>query len=184
MNYQALKDNLMYMLKESQIKIGYTHNAVTLNYPVDSLNRLLETDSNLQDMKNILQDFSLYVRPELGILKIAVHEGKFGITIPADGVKYVHENIKDSGFLTDLVALVKSHASNVSIDDVLKVFEQYSDCVRCVKADCDEFQYIIWFENGVPDAFMYCIDIDLGHLSYHRLTYGDFKALGFDDYLK
>jgi len=41
MNLEALYENILYVLKESQMKIGYTANAASLNYPPASLMRLL-----------------------------------------------------------------------------------------------------------------------------------------------
>ena len=64
MNLEALYENILYVLKESQMKIGYTANAASLNYPPASLMRLLgvgeaETDS-------ALQAFCDFAEPTLG----------------------------------------------------------------------------------------------------------------------
>lgn len=183
-NYEALKNNLIYVLKEYQIKVGYTPNSVGLNYPLDSLNRFLSTDCSAEEMTPVLERFGEYVQNELGTLKTEFFEGKYCITVPAKGVKYVHENVKDSGFLTEFIDLLRDHHGNTSIEDILRIFRKYSDKVRCLSVENDEFNYIVYFEDGIPDEFIYCIDIDLGHATYHRLTRADFDALGFEKYLK
>lgn len=183
-NYEGLKKNVIYVLKESQIKIGYTENAVTLNYPLDSLNRLMETECNFEEMGELLKGFCEYAKTELGEIKTSVYEGKYSLKISKEGVRYVHENIKDSGFLTEFINLLKEH-KNITIEEVLQVFNKYSSDVKCIDVnDNEEFNYIVYFEGGKPDEFIYCIDIDLGHATYHRLTKGDFKAFGFESYLK
>lgn len=178
-NYAALKKNVTDVIKESQIKIGYTPNPVSLNYPVDSLNNLLGTDYNAEEMGSALENFNMYVKDDLGEIQFSLHEGKYCLTIPAKGVSYVHENVQDSGFLTDLISLLTT-CRNISIGDVLKVFHKYSDHVSCTKVENDEFNYLVYFEDGEPDDYRYCIDIDLGHVTYHRVTPKDYDDLERD----
>lgn len=178
-NYDALKKNVIDVIKESQIKIGYTPNAVSLNYPVDSLNNLLETDLNAEEMGAVLEDFSRYVRDDLGDISFSRNKEKYCFTIPAEGAAYVHENVRDSGFLTDFISLLTA-GHNISVDDVLEVFHKYSDHVVCKTVDNEEFNYLIYFEDGSPDDYRYCVDLDMGHATYHRMTPADYAGFGFD----
>lgn len=179
-NYEALKKNIIYVIKESQIKIGYSHNEISLNYPLDALNRFFGTNLNEKEILPILNGFCQYAKEELGNIKISRFEGRYCLTVSAEGVDYVHENVKDSGFLTDFIHLLSNHKKELSIDDILKVFYQYSDNVSCTKANNEEFNYVVFFKDGVPDNFIYCLDIHSGHASYHRLTRGDFDALALE----
>ena len=179
-NYAELKKNVIDFIKESQIKIGYTPNAVSLNYPVDSLNHLLGTNCTAEEMRSVLEAFNEYVKDDLGGIGYSFKAGKFCFTIPARGAEYIHKNVKDSGFLTEFISLITTRR-NISIDDVLQVFHKYSDHVKCTAVDNDEFNYLIYFENGKPDNYRYCIDLDLGHVTYHRITPADYADLGFDD---
>lgn len=175
LHFEKLKENIIYVLKEAQIKLGYTDNAASLNYPPASLCRLLGRDLGAAELRKVMEDFCSEVRPLLGEIKISDYDGQYCLTIPPDGVRYVHENIADSGFLTDLIALLREHRA-VDIDDVLAVFYRYSDKVACRKVDDDEYNYVIYFEDGTPDDFIYLVEIDLGHASYHRMTRADYEA--------
>ncbi len=178
-NYEALKKNIIYVIKESQIKIGYSHNSINLNYPLDSLNRLFGTGFSESEILPVLNAFREYAKKELGDIKISLFEGRYCLTVSAEGVDYVHENIKDSGFLTNFINLLSDHTKELTIDDILQVFHQYSNKVSCTKVVNDEFNYVVFFEDGIPDDFRYCIDIHSGHAIYHRLTPGDFEAFDF-----
>ncbi|MBQ8133191.1 MAG: DUF3877 family protein [Clostridia bacterium] len=180
MNFNALRENLLYVIKESQIKLGYTSNAVRLNYPLDSLNRFFGTELDKEEMQSVLSEFSDDVKDELGEIEISEFEGMFTLIVPPQGAQFVHENIKDSGFLKELIDLMKNQGSAITINEILEVFNKYSDKVKCVETENnDEFNYVVWFEDGKPDNFRYCIDIDLGHAIYHRLAPQDFEAYGF-----
>jgi len=179
-NYQALKQNLTDVIKESQIKIGYTPNAVSLHYPVESLNGFLGTDCTIDEMKTVLKGFCEAVRPELGEIRVSIAEGKFSLTVPVQGVAYIHEHVEGSAFLIDFVALLKT-AQNITIEDILKIFRKYSENVICKEIQDDEFSYLVYFGDGKPDDYRYCIDIDFGHAIYHRFTPSDYEALGFEE---
>lgn len=176
-NYEALKRNMIYVIKESQIKLGYSRNAVTLNYPVDSLNRFFETSFSEEEMTRALKGFCEYANPGLGEIKISRYEGQFGLTVSAEGVAYVHERVEDSGFLTELIAHITDISERVTIESILEIFKKYSDKIVCEAADNEEFNYVVYFGDGKPDDFIYCFDVHLNHATYHRLTPGDYKAL-------
>lgn len=178
-NYTALKKNIIDVIKESQIKIGYTPNSVSLNYPIDSLNNLLGTNCGPEEMNPVLDSFARYVKDDLGEIRFSLKKGKYCFTIPAKGAAYVHENVKDSGFLTDFISLLTTRR-NISIDDVLEVFHKYSNHVSCTEVNNDEFNYLIYFEDGNPDDYRYCIDFDLDHVTYHRITPADYADSGFE----
>ncbi|MBQ8134366.1 MAG: DUF3877 family protein [Clostridia bacterium] len=178
-NFEPLHKNVLYVIKESQMKLGYTKNAVRLNYPLDSLNGFLCAQYGKEEMKKILQEFSESVKDELGKIEVSEYEGMFTLIIPEKGAEFVNRNVEESAFLAELIGLVKDSSKSASIDDILAVFRQYSDHVRCIQADNDEFDYVVWFEDGEPDDFRYCIDVGFGHATYHRLAPQDYKAYGF-----
>ena len=182
-NYTALKNNMIYVIKENEIKVGYTHNSVGLNYPLDSLNRLLGTNCNIEEMRNVLCKFSDIVKDELGSIKTEQVGDKFYITVSADGVKYIHENAEDSEFLKEFIDLFRG-LEPPDIVEIFSVFKKYGERAKCIEVSGDEFNYIVYFEDGKPDEFIYCIDADDDHTTYHRFTHNDFSALGFNKYLK
>ncbi|MBR1555998.1 MAG: DUF3877 family protein [Oscillospiraceae bacterium] len=177
-NYDSLKKNLIDVIKESQIKIGYTPNPVGLSYPVASLNSFLGTECTVSEMKDVLQDFCESVRKELGDIQISLSETNYFLTVPPEGVKYIHEHVEGSPFLKDFIHLLTTE-HNIGIEKILEIFRKYSDNVICREIHDEEFSYLIYFADGIPDDYRYCIDIDFGHATYHRFTPADYDALGF-----
>jgi hypothetical protein len=42
-----------------------------------------------------------------------------------------------------------------------------------------EFDYLVYFEDGVPDDYRYCITDEGCHLIYHRFTPEDYEDFQF-----
>lgn len=175
LNFEKLKENLMYVLKESQMKIGYTDNAASLNYPPASLCRLLGQEPQEAALRKALDAFADYVRPELGKIEVSVYDGQYCLTVPAEGVRYVHENVAESPFLRELIDAVMQHRLH-DIDDVLALFHRYSDDVGCAATEGDGYDHVVYFNDGKPDDFIYLFETDFGHVSYHRMTKADYEA--------
>lgn len=66
-----------------------------------------------------------------------------------------------------------------TLDDILEQFHKYSDKVRLEKMSCDDFDYLIYFEDGKPDSYRYCIKNERQHMIYHRFTVEDYESFGF-----
>ncbi len=176
MDFTVLKQNILDVIKESQMKIGYTPNAVRLYYPADTLCQMLAVPAD--GLTDALTAFCDAV-PMLGNVTAKPSGDRWCITVPPEGAAYVRDEVPEPAFLADLLALLGSHRHDIGIDDVRAVFDRHSDRVGCRSfPDEEEFQYVLWFEDGVPDRYRYCIDIDLGHVTYHRLSPADYDALG------
>ena len=63
--YEDLKKNIMDVIKESQIKLGFEKNPVTIYYPIEALNHLLDTDLGEEQMDQCLQNFAKKVKDPL-----------------------------------------------------------------------------------------------------------------------
>jgi len=55
--YEDLKKNIMDVIKESQIKLGFEKNPVTIYYPIEALNHLLDTDLGEETNGSMLTKF-------------------------------------------------------------------------------------------------------------------------------
>lgn len=174
-DYQSLMNNLMYVIKEGQMKVGYTENAATLNYPHGSLCRLLGREMNGEELSKALEGFASYAAPALGQVEISRYDGQYCLTVPAEGVRYVHEQVADSPFLRDLIEAVKAHKVK-RIEDVLRIFQRYGQQVVCEKTDGDGYDHVVYFADGKPDNFVYLFETAFGHVSYHRMTKDDYQA--------
>ena len=67
----------------------------------------------------------------------------------------------------------------LSEKDLKQVFEKYSKQVHLERMKDCEFDYLIYFENGEPDSYRYCITEEMCHLTYHRFTEADYEAFHF-----
>lgn len=53
----------------------------------------------------------------------------------------------------------------------------YSENVHCEKNTTSDFDYLIYFEDGQPDAYRYCLKEEVGHMIYHRYTKADYEQI-------
>lgn len=177
LNFEALKKNLIDVIKEFQIKLGYAETSIGLYYPIESLNRLLNTDLSVEEMQKALLEFSKLVKKSLGNIA-CTHEGtRFCFMIPKDGVSFVYYQTEDNNFLKEFIR--QTEKCNCGIDDIIKIFKHYSDKVVCKAMNNGEFDYLIYFEDGNPDEYRYCIKFECEHTIYHRFTPQDYEAFEF-----
>lgn len=177
MNYTKFEQNIIDVIKEEQIKLGYRRESIRLYYPLQSLNRLLGTSLDTEAMQHALEDYFNSGKSTLGKVEAYYKAERFCFIIPEDGVEYVHKNMPEKEFLRDFINAVGQHGC--TIEQLLDVFHQYSDDVHFEKATHGEFDYLIFFENGKPDDFRYCITDEGCHMIYHRFTPDDYTDFEF-----
>lgn len=175
MDYTRLKKNIFDVIKEQQIKLGYRKEAVRLYYPLESLNRLLGTDLDEDEMKSALKTFTENVKDELGTINISNENKRFCIFLPEEVSEFILTHTEQKGFLYDFIETVSKH--NVTIDDITLQFKKYSDHVHFEKINNGEFDYLIYFENGEPDDYRYCLTDEGEHIIYHRFTIEDYNDI-------
>lgn len=175
--YIEMKENLIDVIKEEQAKLGYRKETIRLYYPLKSLNYLFGTDADIADMKNILKDFCNKVEKIFGKIEISNNGERFCFKIPEEGALYVHENISDNEFIYGLVDVVSEH--DCTMEKIRKYFLKFNDDIHYEKLFNAEFDYLIFFKNGVPDKYYYCFTIDEFHVIYHRFLPNDYKDFGF-----
>lgn len=163
------------MIKEFQAKIGYCKNPVHLYYPLESLNRLLDTEETYEEMYHTLKYFSEISIPIFKGVKISLEDHRFCIMIPEEGTDYIQKTVPDSKFLAAFLERIAQGPE--SIDEITEVFCRFSDHVKCVEMVNGEFDYVIYFEDGEPDDFRYCIKFEGKHAVYHRFTPKDYESL-------
>ena len=176
-NFQALETNIIEIIKEEQIKLGYHSETIRLYYPMESINHILGTELGIDELSVVLDEFSSFVKERLGEVTHSNRETRFCMLIPPQGVTYVHEKVEDRPFLREFINKISGHPD--SIDDILEVFYRYSKYVKCEEVTNGEFDYLVYFEEGQPDEFLYCIKMEGGHAIYHRYTKDDYESFGF-----
>lgn len=177
MEYEKLEKNIKAVVKENQIKLGYRKETVRLYYPLSSLNRYLGVSFTCEQMQEAMLSFAKHFSSQYGQLQISNEGERFCFCLSEEVSAFVHEHTESGGFLYDLITLVSKHG--IGIDDLIALFHQYSHCVHFEKVTHGEFDYLIYFEDGVPDDFRYCITEEGSHIIYHRYTKEDYEDFGF-----
>lgn len=177
MNYTKLEKNIIDVITEEQVKLGYRSEVVRLYYPRQSLNHLLETDYDTDQMKQGLAEFCAYVKDKLGKIEVSNQKERFCLEIPPQGVDYIYKHRAPTEFICDFIHTIERH--NCTIEDLLQTFHKYSDKVHVEKVRHGEFDYLIYFENGEPDSFRYCITDEGCHMIYHRFSIEDYDDFRF-----
>lgn len=177
MNYDVLEQNIIDMIEEQQLKLGYLSETVRLYYPLSSLNRFLGTKSSIEEMNGYLLKFSKQTKERLGGAVVSNQGERFCIAIPPKGVEYIHRHQKPNGFLADLIQTIQKHGC--TIEEIFEQFYKYSEHVHVEKVDNGEFDYLVYFEDGVPDSYRYCLSVEECHIIYHRYTMEDYEDFGF-----
>lgn len=120
MNFKKLENNLLDMIQEQQVKIGYMSGVTRFYYPLQSLNRLLGTELTEEEMQHAMEKFSDHACDRLGKVTASSKNGRFCITLPPQASDYVHENRKPSEFLVRFIGTVARHGC--TLDEVMDFF--------------------------------------------------------------
>ena len=179
MNFINLEKNIIDIIQEQQLKLGYRKEIIRLYYPLLSLNRLLGTNCDANRMQATLESFCHFTQERLGQIEVTHQKERFCLVIPAQGSEYVHENTEDNSFLRDFINTISQH--NVSMEAVLQQFHKHSENVHVEQLENTEFDYLVYFEDGVPDNYKYCITDEGCHISYHRFTVDDYNDLQLEE---
>ncbi|MDO4650967.1 MAG: DUF3877 family protein, partial [Eubacteriales bacterium] len=135
--FRVLEQDFVNLILESQVKIGYAYTSLRLFYPLVSLNHMLQTEKEAEEMLEYLEEFKEYTRERLGELSFSREGERFGIVIPPDGMKYVHEHVEASEFVKELIMITSRHGC--TMEQIQEMFEKYSDHV--VRKDMDNGEF-------------------------------------------
>ena len=178
MNLSVLEQNVIEVMEEQQAKLGFDGNAVYLFYPLSSLASLSGVPLEKETILRALDAFCADARGRLGKVEYTLHEDRVSFCIPKEGGEYVKNGLNEDKFIVRLIRLVSSHHAQMA--DVLSLFHAYSSQVHVESMpEGAEFDCLVYFESGEPDAFLYCLKEDMGHVTYHRFTRADYEAFGF-----
>lgn len=171
------EQNLSGVIVEMALKLGLNNAPLSLNYPCASLGRMLGVEADPQALKPALEAFFAARAGLYGAVHVEPHEDGFCLAISAEGVARVVAQAPAAAFLRDLIHTAQTPGATA--DDLLAAFRRHSDRVHVEPAGNDEFDLLVYFEDGVPDDFRYCIDQHDGFASYHRFSREDYEAFGF-----
>lgn len=170
-NIKKLEENITDIIAESQLKLGYTDNALSLYYTPQSMALIVGGEN---DIGKITAAVNGYVTDYLGRLECIFEDDRYVVTIPAEGVEYVHNNVQPSDFLKEFIGAVND---GCSMEKAIDIFRKHSQSAVIEKAEDDEFDVLAYFSDEKPDKFLYCLADDLGGITYHRFTRQDYESI-------
>ena len=77
----------------------------------------------------------------------------------------------------DVIAMFQDN-HHLTIEEICRAFAQFNENYVCEEMQPGtDFDYVLYFPEGKPDAWYYCIHMEMGHTIYHRFTEEDYKLL-------
>ncbi|MDY4596252.1 DUF3877 family protein [Faecalimonas umbilicata] len=174
--YQKLEQNLIDLIKEEQMKLGYQKETIRLYYPADSLLRLLGKELSIEKLQQELEWFGGHTE-HLGNVTVSHKKDRFCLCVPPEGAVYVHEQVPDNPFLKEWITAVSVHGC--TLEKLLEICERYSNHTVVEQIKDSEFDVLIYFADQKPDAYYYCVKFEGSHVIYHRFTKEDYEEMGF-----
>lgn len=179
MHKERFIENITEQIKEAQLKLGFVSEVIRLYFPVPSLCALLQEEkmSGKKLMEELIKDESFSQTP-LGAITFTLCKGdRLEVCIPPQGAVYVHEQIQDPPFLSHIIAMFQGN-HHLTIEEICRAFAQFNENYVCEEMQPGtDFDYVLYFPEGKPDAWYYCIHMEMGHTIYHRFTEEDYKLL-------
>ena len=175
MNCEQLEKNVIDVLCEQQLKLGFMPGDIRLYYPPRSLAALLETQADKDKLTHALEtEFADYVGDRLGRPEISDDGDRLCLCFPEKAGLWVRDHMPEHAFLEAFIRLIGSH--HAGMNEVLALFRQYGEA-HVEPMPGGEEGTLVYFENGTPDDYRYCLTEEMGHVGYHRFTPQDFAAL-------
>lgn len=177
MQYKVLEANLIDLIKEEQAKLGYRKEAIRLYYPARSLQHLLNTDLEVEEMqKELEQGLPLACADTLGNITVTHENDRFCICIPENGSEWVHAHMSQNEFIVELIQLVARH--DCTIQKIKELFEKQHKKFVVEEVTNGEFDVLLRFTEG-EDSYYYCFKDEGFHIIYHRFLPDDYKDFDF-----
>jgi hypothetical protein len=174
--FPSLEKNLKDNVIEAQLKLGYDPTPMRFYYPQDSVEHLAQTGHlTEQELYNKLVDYCQDAKERIGGIGVEVKEERFCFCLEPEVITHFWKEAGDQSFLKELIGAMQNHVSD--IDKIRAIFEKYSDHVIFQEMKDEDFNYLLEFEDGKPDDYAYCFQIDGCGAIYHRFTKYDYRKL-------
>lgn len=179
MNIDKLIKNISDQIIEGQLKLGFARETVRLYYPLQSICKIIGAEyENIDFFTDRMNEYIINLDSfALGDIRFGVHQGRVEVSIPPEGVEYIHNNYKPSPFLVELIKLFESN-HHLTIEELKELFEAFDKGYHCEKMDENaDFDYVLYFDDKSVDEYYYCVKMEMGHTIYHRFTKDDYFEL-------
>ena len=174
MRMMDLEKNIIDNILECQVKLGMADLPVSFYYPQASLIELLVCNNETLNLE--LEKFKKKECNSLGRLEIEElknERGRYVITVPAEGVRWVNANFAPSEFMQAFIAEIK--CPGITLGDLINIFKKFSDKVNVNQVGDNE--WALSFENLEVDPYVYHIEKNCFGLEYHRFTHKAYELL-------
>ena len=177
-----LEKHMVDTLKEWQLKLGGMDQHINLYYPVDSicdymeLKKVPETELEKKALLHTVQKYLSEQAPYLGDVILNYTDSRMSIQVPAEGCRYVADNVKTPEFLEGFLQVLKQQ----DLEKIKVFFHEYAaDRGGTVveKTDTEDMGTVLYFEQEEIDPYVYCIDQDIFGITYHRFARMDYEKL-------
>lgn len=163
MDGKGLYQRVVDTVQEMHLKIGDSEGSISLYYPYDG------------DPSRTLEDFETCCA---GLPERMVAEGipgRIRVIVPETVCRYI-ASMPARSTLRDVVGLVNSRCG---IDEFRSTISQRHPDASFSEFDGIEFDWLLTFSpNTDPDV--YCINVEMGTVTYHRFSREDFLAMDFE----
>lgn len=178
MNINRFVDNMIEQIKEAQLKLGFVKESIRLYFPVESMCSLLQIKCGSgEELLSVLNEEKRFEDTVLGKIGFSLSKGRIEVRVSPDGAAYVHDCVSDPPFLAEIIDLFQKKHS-LTIEEICACFAQFGENYVCEKMAPDaEFDYVLYFLDGKPDPWYYCVRMEMGHTIYHRFTEEDYRSL-------
>ncbi|MGN0293843.1 MAG: DUF3877 family protein [Lachnospiraceae bacterium] len=177
-----LEKHIVDTLKEWQLKLGSIDQHINLYYPVDSICDYMELEKmpeTKQEKKALLHTVKKYLSEQaayLGDVTLNDTDSRIGIEIPAEGCRYVADNVKTPEFLEGFLKVLEQQ----DLEKIKTFFREYAaHCGGTVveETDTEDMGTVLYFKQEEIDPYVYCIDQDVFGITYHRFARTDYEKL-------
>lgn len=176
MDTERFMTNIVEQIKEAQLKLGFADEIIRLYFPAASLGRLLKRqDSSGKELLAALEKESGFIDTKLGTVRFSLcKDDRIEVCIPPEGAAYVN-TLPDPPFLAGLITMFQTNHC-LTIEEICAYFAGFNPLYVCRKMEEGaDFDYVLYFPDGQPDAWYYCIRAELGHTIYHRFIKEDYE---------
>ncbi|MBO7409604.1 MAG: DUF3877 family protein [Candidatus Methanomethylophilaceae archaeon] len=156
--YQRVVDTV----QEMHLKIGDSEGSISLYYPYDG------------EISEISEDFSACCRGLPAPITLERIPERIRVIVPeADCRHFSSLPVRET--LKDIVELMNSRCS---MDEFRNALMRKHPYASFRESDTFEFDWILTFPEDI-DADVYCVNDEMGTVTYHRFSREDFLAMDF-----
>ena len=163
MNGRELYQRVVTTVQEMQLKIGDSEGSITLYYPLEG------------DFGELSREFGASIEgmPDGPVLERL--PGRVRVIVSESDCRAIAEK-PIIPTLKEIVSLINA---GVTIDELERgMKERFPECV-VYEVDDVEFDRVMVFPQRI-DPDVYCLDVEMGKVTYHRFSVEDFVVLGFE----